>query len=245
MPKTYKLSCTIIAFNEEDRIARCLESVVGIADEIIVVDSGSTDKTVEICESYGARCFYNEWVGFGQQKRFAEELASNHWILNLDADEWLTDDAREEIRNLISRGFDEGIYGYKLTIRQLYPFEEKPRLFADCHEYVRLYNKELCRFPDSSSYDEIKIESKNTGKLISPVYHRSIRSISHLIEKNILYYRLQAQEIGLSRRLSVVRVVFEPLTVFVKYYFMKRHFTGGVYGFIVASTIAVIRTYSC
>ncbi len=101
-------------------------------------------------------------------------------------------------------------------------------MFADCHEYVRLYNKELCRFPDSSSYDEIKIESKNTGKLISPVYHRSIRSISHLIEKNILYYRLQAQEIGLSRRrLSVVRVVFEPLTVFVKYYFMKRHFTGG------------------
>ena len=91
-----KLSVVIITLNEEVRIDRCLESV-NFADEIIVLDSGSTDSTREISESHGAKFFVVGWLGYGPQKQYATDLASNDWILNLDADEWLSEELRKSI----------------------------------------------------------------------------------------------------------------------------------------------------
>src|SRR5690606_33257698 len=90
------LSCCIIAENEGDRIARCIEAVRGIVDEVVVVDSGSKDDTVAKAEALGARVIYNAWVGYGPQKRFAEDCAQNDWILNLDADEIVTPELARE-----------------------------------------------------------------------------------------------------------------------------------------------------
>jgi glycosyltransferase involved in cell wall biosynthesis len=238
-----KISCTIITYNEEDRIARCLNSVHDLVDEIIVVDSGSSDRTIEICKSFGAKCFHNAWIGYGQQKRFAEDLTAHDWILNLDADEWLTDKTRAQIRSLFQDKPDDGIYGYQFKIKQVYPGANKPRLFADYHLYIRLYNKKFCRFPDSAVFDEVKIDRKNTGFISGPIFHQSILSIRHLIDKNVKYYKLQSQEINKSQSSTIPRIAVEPFTVFFKYYLLKRHFTGGAYGFIVAATIAMLRTY--
>ncbi len=238
-----KISCTIIACNEADRIARCLQSVQSLVDEIVVVDSGSSDNTVEIAKRHGAKCFFKTWVGYGQQKRFAEEMATHDWILNIDADEWLTDELRREIASLPQTGDGEQIHGYRIDILNVYPGSDKPRLFADRHRYVRLYNKTRCRFPNSAVFDEVKVPRENRRDLRGFMLHRSIRSLSHLIDKNIRYFNLQAAEKRKSRFLFPLRVAFEPLAVFLKYYLIRRHFTGGCYGFLIASTLAFLRTY--
>lgn len=212
-------------------------------DEIIVVDSGSSDQTVAISQSFGAKCYHNEWQGFGFQKRFAEDKASNDWILNLDADEWLTEELRREIASLTLPNMPENIFGYRVNIKNVYPIDDKPRIFADQHKYIRLYHKKFCRFPPSAAFDEIKLPSKQHRCLKSPIFHRSIRSITHLIQKNIEYYRLQQIEKRKSRLLFCVRLVLEPMLAFFKYYILRRHITGGCYGFLVASTIALLRTY--
>lgn len=92
-------------------------------------------------------------------------------------------------------------------------------------------------------FDEIKLPGAHKGRIKAPIFHQSIRSIAHLVEKNIAYYKLQTGEIKKKSPLTLVRIGFEPLSVFFKYYFMKMHVTGGVYGFIVAITIAMLRTY--
>src|SRR5262245_53844520 len=98
------LSCTIITKDEGDRIERCILAVRAIADEIVVVDSGSRDDTVAKAEALGAKVFQRDWSGFGQQKRHAEDCASHHWILNLDADEVVTPQLANEIADLMRRG---------------------------------------------------------------------------------------------------------------------------------------------
>lgn len=238
-----KISCTIIAKNEADRISACLRSVQAIADEIIVVDSGSSDQTVEVSQSFGAKCYHNEWQGFGFQKRFAEDKATNDWILNLDADEWLTEELRREILSLQLQDEPKVIFGYRLKIKNVYPITETPRLFADQHKYIRLYHKKRCRFPESAVFDEIKLARKHYVTLKYPVFHQSIRSISHLIRKNIDYYQLQGAEKRKRKAVTLFRLLCEPPLAFVKYYICRRHFTGGCYGFLVASTIACLRTY--
>jgi glycosyltransferase involved in cell wall biosynthesis len=185
----------------------------------------------------------NEWLGYGPQKRFAEDAAKHDWILNLDADEWLPDEARAEMTSVLSKPIPEQIHGFRLNIKTVYPGAAAPRIFADAHHYVRLYNRTKCRFPTALVHDEIKLPRANRGRISAPVYHHSIRSLAHLIEKNKAYYHLQTKEIRKSRLGVSMRIVFEPGIVFLKYYFLKRHFTGGVYGLMVASTVAYLKSY--
>ncbi|MFC5561512.1 glycosyltransferase family 2 protein [Methylobacterium aerolatum] len=238
-----KISCTIIAKNEEDRIAECLRSVRDVADEIVVVDSGSSDRTLEICRSFGATCHHHDWQGFGQQKRFAEDRATHDWILNIDADEWLTPDLQREIKAWAAAQPEDGIVGYRIDIKTVYPGQDRPRPLADQHRYVRLYDRRFCRFPASAAFDEIHLPSRQVRALKHPMYHRSIRSLSHYIEKNIAYFNIQCSEKIKGRYLFFIRVLVEPFGAFFKYYILRRHFTGGCYGFLIASTAAVLRTY--
>ncbi len=92
-----------------------------MADEIVVVDSGSSDRTLEICRSFGATCHHHDWQGFGQQKRFAEDRATHDWILNIDADEWLTPDLQREIKAWAAAQPEDGIVGYRIDIKTVYP----------------------------------------------------------------------------------------------------------------------------
>ena len=92
------ISAVIITHNEEGNITKCLSSLTGL-DEIIVVDSGSTDRTIEISKKYGAQVIHQEWLGFGPQKKFAVSQAKNNWVLSIDADEYLTDNLRSSLLN--------------------------------------------------------------------------------------------------------------------------------------------------
>ena len=112
------ISVFIICKNEEDRIGASIKSVTGWTDEIIVVDSGSTDKTVEIAQKAGAtKVVFNEWKGYGPQKNFAQGLCKNHWVFNLDADEEVTDSLKEEIIDLFKSGKIDNHSTYDIAIK--------------------------------------------------------------------------------------------------------------------------------
>ena len=106
-----RLSISIICFNEEAIIGECLEQAARVGDEIVIVDSGSTDKTLEIAQRYGARIFQQDWLGYGKQKNFALSKCSNDWVLSLDADEVLTDELILELQALSFDGGDAGYLG--------------------------------------------------------------------------------------------------------------------------------------
>lgn len=236
------LTCAIIACDEADRIGRCIGSVRDLVDDVVVVDSGSRDETVNVARRHGARVIYNPWPGYGPQKRFAEDAAQHDWILSLDADEWLPQETRAEIAALFAQG-EPDLAGFRFRIPTVYPGRDKPRPFAGYHAHVRLYDRRRVRIPASLVHDAIDFDPSAMRMAQQPIHHESIRSLSHLVEKNIAYFHLQALEMRRSRLTTLPRLVIEPFAAFFKYYFLRRHVTGGLFGLRYALTVAYIRTY--
>jgi glycosyltransferase involved in cell wall biosynthesis len=229
----------MIAYNEADRIERAIRSVSGIADEVLVVDSGSSDGTVALCERLGARVVFNAWSGYGPQKRFAEDNASHDWILNLDADEWLSDSLRAELMRVLAAPLPAA-RSFRMRVRIVYPRREAPAPFAHFHNYIRLYNRKATRFRDSLAYDEVP-ETADVVQLTGDIWHKSYRSFSHIVTKTIGYYELQKRERKALPIQLPLRVALELPFQFLKYYFGRRHVFGGSDGFAYASALAIGR----
>ena len=238
-PPRLKVSCVIIARNEADRISRAVSSVSGLVDEVLVVDSGSTDGTQALCEKLGARVIHNDWTGFGPQKRFAEDSARNDWILNLDADEWLSGALRAEIAAILARE-NPRANSFRMKMTMVYPGREKPAPFADYHNYVRLYDRRATRFVDSLVHDEAP-PTPNAAQLSAPAFHQSFRSLSHLVRKEIVYFNLQKRELKKNRAALLARAVVEWPWQFLKYYLVRRHIFGGAYGLALSLVMAGMR----
>lgn len=234
------VSCFIIAMNEADRIGRTIECVRDWVDEVVVVDSGSTDETVAIAEALGARVIYRGWTGYGEQKRFGEDSCRNDWVLNLDADEVLSSPLIAEIKALFRDGQPAGDF-YRFRLLTVYPGDAKPRLWADYHNYIRLYDRRKGRFAASPVHDEVDPQGAPTVQLSGVAHHFSYRSLSHLIEKLNGYTDLQGKAIDKRSWVIGPRLVAEFPLAFFKYYVMRRHFTGGLKGFVFAFTIAAFR----
>lgn len=224
-----RLSCCIIAFNEADRLARCIEAVRDIADEIVVVDSGSTDGTVDLARSLGAQVFQRAWDGYGPQKRFAEDCASYDWILNLDADEVVTPALASEIKTLLSIA-QPPLPAYRIKMPTVFPGATKPRLWAESHNYVRLYDRRKVRFRESLVHDTVDTRHEPVGQLEHIALHYSNRSIEHVRQKLDRYTQLQAKELRKSPLAVWLRLPFEYPLVFFRYYILRRNFTGGAFG---------------
>ena len=122
------LSVYLITKNEEQRLEKTLAQAAKVADEIVVVDSGSTDNTLKIAESFGAKTLHHDWVSYCEQKNFAEQQCANDWVLMLDADEVLSEELVEEINRLKSG--EPEFNAYKIKIVNMFPQDEKPRRFA-------------------------------------------------------------------------------------------------------------------
>ena len=233
------LTLTVIAFNEADRIGRTIKSAHDLVDEILVIDSGSTDGTQDLCRALGARVVHNDWIGFGPQKRFAEDSAVNDWILNLDADEWLSDELRTEIAALRA-GPTMPARSFRLRTVMVYPGRERPAPFADCHNYVRLYDRRATRFPHSLVHDAVP-PTEDCRQLASPAFHQSFRSFGHLVKKEVAYHELASRELRRSRLALLPRLPVEFPLQFVKYYIARRHIFGGTYGLALAIVLAFMR----
>ncbi|MEM6650287.1 MAG: glycosyltransferase family 2 protein [Pseudomonadota bacterium] len=231
------ISCTIITKNEGDRIGRTILSTRGLVDEVVVVDSGSTDDTVAVCEDLGARVIHNPWPGYGPQKRFAEDQAQHDWILNLDADEVLSDRLQGAIKDLKDKA-PPPLKGYRFRQVTVYPGQDSPRPLADFHHYVRLYDRRAMRFRDSLVHDVVDVGRQPVGDLPGGALHYSFRSLDHLARKLDSYTSLQAKEIKKPRWQLRLRQPFEYGLLFLRYAILRRHLTGGLYGVKVAHTMA-------
>ncbi|MDF1588098.1 MAG: glycosyltransferase family 2 protein [Gammaproteobacteria bacterium] len=232
-----QLSVFIIAVNEADRIQKAIESVITWADEVIVVDSGSKDNTVEIAEKCGATVIYNEWQGYGQQKRFGEQQCKHDWILNIDADERVTPALRAEIGSIFSNS--PRYSGYKVKIVDLMPFEKMPHRKAWAVTQIRLYNKTMGRFRDHITHDAVVMDDDIVGQLDAVIHHNSTRSFFSQVEKLNRYSDMQARDMAVKgRKIKLPRLITEfPLT-FVKAFFIRRYYIYGIYGFGLAMIFA-------
>jgi glycosyltransferase involved in cell wall biosynthesis len=223
------ISCFIIAKNEADRIARTIRSVRPWVDEIVVVDSESTDDTVRVAASEGCRVISQRWLGFGGQKRFADDQCRNDWVLNLDADEVVTSALRREIISLFAYVAPRFV-AYGMPVELVYPNTSRPRRWARDHWYVRLYDRRIVRFRDSIVHDVVVTDGHAVGILRAPAYHYSFRSYEDLKRKLAERMLLSAKHATSTPGKLVARMAIEFPVNFFKYYIGRRHFMGGMNG---------------
>ncbi len=234
------ISVFIIAQNEADRIAATINSVKDWVDEVVVIDSGSSDDTVSVATFLGARVLYNEWEGYGLQKRFGEDECNNSWLLNLDADEEVTEELAKEIQELFAAGEPE-FSGYIIKVRDLLQGENKFALLAHTNHCLRLYNREKGRFSDSPVHDSVIMQvGEAVGKLKEPIRHRSFRNIAHAIEKMNSYTSAQAENLNSKKGLAFayIRLFFEFPVSFFKAYIFRLYILRGARGFVYANIYA-------
>lgn len=227
--KKVPISVFIIAKNEGDRIGKAIHSVIDWVDEVLVIDSGSDDDTVIVAKELGARVIFNSWQGYGQQKRFGEEQCRNNWILNLDADERASPEVKEEIITLFTDCPIKN--GYRIRIVDVMPIESSPRKWAWAVTQIRLYNRQHGRFRNHSTHDAVVMDEAEISSLTKPLYHQSVRSFEHLVDKANFYTTMQAEDLYIkSRKIHVLRLLMEFPITFIKAYVLRRYFIYGSYG---------------
>lgn len=236
------LSVFIIARNEADRIAPVIEAAREISEDVIVVDSGSTDGTQALASSLGARVLHNDWPGYGPQKRFAEEQCQHPWLLNLDADEWMPPELRAEIRALFAAG-TPAADAYEIRIAEVFPGEDAPHPFAYALPPVRLYHRAKGRYSASIVHDRVDlVPGARVARLRGIVHHFSVRSIGDQISKLNAYADQQVQDlVARGKHIPTWRLFFEFPLQFLKAYVIRRHALRGTYGFITAMNFAFYR----
>lgn len=237
------LSVFIITKDEADRVAQTILSVVGWVDEVIVVDSGSLDATVEVAKRAGARVVHHDFMGYGPQKRFAESLCCNRWLLNIDADEPLTPAAQDEIRALLREGNIGRRDCWKIPIMTIYPHEREPAPWSFCYNQIRLYDREKAGFSASPVHDTVIIsESATIGQLKGAIAHHSHRTITFQVEKFNRYADMQVQDlIARGKTLSKWRLITEFPLSFLKAYFIRRYALYGFWGVSISVSYAYSR----
>lgn len=231
------ISVFIITKNEEDRIASVIKAIKNIANEILVIDSGSEDKTVEIATKLGAKVVYNKWRGYGPQKVFGESLCSNRWILNIDADEEVLPELAEEIKALFEQNKQDEFLGYKIKIVNKFFGEKVPKKGAYYYNQLRLYNKDYCGFKDSPIHDSVVVKNKlqkdKIANLQNIIAHQSFRSFAHWIEKINSYSDMQALDsFKKGKNPSILKILLTPSFAFFKAYIIRRYFIYGIDGLI-------------
>jgi len=229
----HPISAVIITRNEERIIGSCLETVQQVADEIIIVDSYSTDRTIEISKTFGAKIFLQQWPGFGPQKNFGVQVASHNYILGLDADEILTDEAIREIKKLKETGL-KGVYEFS---RLNFYFGKFLRYGMESPDYKkRLFDKRQVQWNNNQLHEDLIVaDGYPVIRLKGHIKHYSYYSIAHYIEKANYYTTIAAEELEKKgKKNNYAKFLFSPGFVFIKSYFLKRGFLDGMHGFIIA-----------
>ncbi len=228
-----KLSLTVITKNEEESIRRCIESVP-FAAEVIVVDSGSTDRTVEICRALGARVVVtDDYPGNGPQKNRALDLATGDWILSLDADEWLTPELQREIPRLIETA-PPRVAGYRIRRRSSFcgRFMRHSGWWPDW--VVRLARRGKGRFNDELVHDRMVVDGQ-VGDASGVLMHEAFTELEEVLSKMNRYSSAGAQMLGKrGQDGSVVRAVAHGLWTFLRTYIFQAGFLDGREGFLLA-----------
>jgi glycosyltransferase involved in cell wall biosynthesis len=239
-----KLSVITLAYNEEHNIAECL-ATVRWADEIIVVDSGSTDRTAELARQFTDKVLNVEWRGYGATKNLALEHATGEWILWLDADERVPEELAAEMQAII-RNNDGTIAGYSVARRAYF----LGRWIRHCGWYpgrvTRLFRKSRARFTESNVHEQIVVDGP-IGTLQHDLLHYTDPNLQHYFHKFNRYTSLAAADLqAAGRKFSLLDILLRPAFLFFKMYILRRGFLDGMQGFIlcVVSSAYVFTKYA-
>ena len=226
-----KITATIIAFNEERNIARAIESL-RCCDEILVVDSGSTDRTVELAQNLGARVIEANWRGYSQQKNWAAEQAHHDWVLSLDADEALSEALEAEIWNLKKSGPRYDGYTMPRLARYMGRWILHSGWYPD--RKLRLYDRRKAGWVGDFVHERVTVDG-HVGELESNILHFTCESLSEHIKTMERYTTLAAQEIaGRKIPVPVWKVLLDPPWTFFKTFVLQQGFLDGREGLNIA-----------
>jgi glycosyltransferase involved in cell wall biosynthesis len=230
-----ELSVAVVALDEEERIRACLESVTW-ADEIVVVDAGSSDKTVGIAREFTDRVLFHAWPGYGAQKNYALAQCRGDWLLSLDADERVGEALREEIRTTLARGPAEA--GFEIPRQNFFQgaWVRHGGLYPD-HQ-LRLFRRGRGVFSEHAVHESVRVDGP-VGRLRSPLVHQSYRGIQDFVARANRYSELAARELAAAGRGGTAAdLLLRPLWRFVSMYVLRGGFLDGWRGFVLAALYA-------
>jgi len=230
-----KISAVILTKNEERNLPRCLESVRW-ADEILILDSGSTDGTVEVAKKFNAKVHQLPWEGFGKQKQKGVDLASGDWVLSIDADEVVTPELKAEISSRLAT--DNGTAGYFFKRKAFFldRFVTHGGWYPDW--VLRLFKKEKGRFTPAAVHESVVLDGPS-ARLEADLLHYTDLDFSHYLAKLNRYTDLSAQELfKRGERGTLFKILANPAAKFFSQYFLKAGFLDGQVGFILAGASA-------
>jgi glycosyltransferase involved in cell wall biosynthesis len=226
-----KITATIITLNEERNIARAIESL-RCCDEILIVDSGSVDRTVELAQNLGVRVAEAGWRGYSAQKNWAAEQAANDWILSLDADEALSEALEAEIWSLKKTGPRHDAYTMPRLARYLGKWILHSGWYPD--RKIRLYDRRKAKWVGEFVHESVQVDGR-IGRLDSNILHFTCDSLSEHLKTLDRYTTLAAQEIA-ARKISVPlhSLILDPAWTFLRSYLVQRGFLDGLEGLTIA-----------
>ena len=232
------LSAYIRTLNEERRIGEVVRAAFQVADEVVVVDSGSSDRTREAAEAAGAQVFDQPWLGNGGQKRAGEEKCAHHWLLDLDADEIITPALAEEIRALFAQG-EPPLTVYRLTLVTEPPIGPAWEGFKLDHR-AKLYDKRRWRMPDHKAWDQLELpKGAEVGQLTGALMHRSFADFAQYMAKWNRVSTARANHAKLKSKPGVIfRILFAAPFYFLRHYLLQGLWRAGLYGFCIACGVA-------
>ena len=238
--KKHTLSVILITKNEADRVEGCLRSVVGIADEIIVLDSGSTDETVSICKKYTDNVEITDWPGFGKQKQRALDKATCDWVLSIDADEALDKKMQAQLLSLLSQDkikkdaykLPWGVTLYGKTLKY----------GRSARSVLRLFKREGARYTLDEVHETVIPCGKNIDTLKGLLLHYTHRDYKHGLDKAAQYAWLGSQKYHRKGKKSggLLLALLRASWTFFLIYILRRGFLDGSVGFIMAMTYAQV-----
>src|SRR4051812_8622218 len=222
-----KITATIISYNEERNIARAMESL-RCCDEIVVVDSGSSDRTAEIAKNLGARVIDSEWGGYARQKNYAAECAANDWILSIDADEALSEALEGEIWAIRKKGPQFDAY----TMPRLAQYLGRWILHSGWHpdRKIRLFDRRKAKWMGEFVHESVAVDGR-VGHLESSILHFTCSSLSEHLKSMDRYTTLAAEGIVAQRKdVTIWHILLDPPWTFFRTYVLQRGFLDGIEG---------------
>ena len=235
-----KISVILIAKDEEKNIESVLKSV-DWADEIVIVDAGSEDKTVDIAKKYTGKIFFKEWEGFVQQKRYALGLANNEWVLSIDADERVSPGLKEEIKRIQPDDFD----GFFIRRKNCFFQKEITTCGWDKDYQLRLFKKSKTNLKEKQVHEGFNVNGK-VGRLENVIIHYTFSSLHNYLKKINEYTTLQAKEMYKTRnKVTVFTILGHTFSAFFRYYVSLKGFKDGMYGLIISffNSVSTLLTY--
>lgn len=232
-----KLSVGIITYNEERNLPKTLEAIKNIADEIIIVDSHSKDNTVEVAKSYGAKVYSEDWKGFGPQKNSVLDKCRGEWILLIDADEEISKELEEQIKEVIKGKNEFDVYDIN---RCSVCFGKELKYGGWSNQYAtRLWKSKKVRVSDSLVHEEYLFEG-DKGKIKEKIYHYSYLTMEDYFNRFNKYTSLGAREYYKRRKkVNNFQIVLNPIFKFIRMYIIRLGFLDGIEGLTIASTSAM------